>query len=106
VDRSYDGHEEEEDATEMVEMALDSDGETPNAASYDGKEEKKEEEAEKEPQHEFVLPPRRVVSNNPRGHPGKVIPTLTRPRQFGFGTTKTEWANKEDASSAAVPRGM
>jgi hypothetical protein len=30
--------------------------------------------------------------------PGKVIPTLARPRQFGYFTTQGEWLEKEDGT--------
>jgi hypothetical protein len=79
--------EEDDNGTEMVDMAY--------AASV----EKNEATAEEE---KVVGGGKAQQERKPRQNrgPGKVIPTLTRTREFGFRTTKTEWEEKESGAPA------
>ena len=79
--------EEEDNGTEMVDMAYTTSVEKNEATS----EEEKVAGGGKAQQE------RKPRQN--RG-PGKVIPTLTRTREFGFRTTKTEWEGKESGPHA------
>ena len=74
--------EEEDNGTEMVDMADEASVEKNEATAGGGK-----AQQERKPRQN-------------RG-PGKVIPTLTRTREFGFRTTKTEWEGKESGAHDA-----